>query len=228
MVILVSKIIRGKLKNLPQQRKTIEQQQAELTQRDAIYSQLLPKMEAQLNAELGDEPDWQKLYEDDPVGYVREKQLWDQKKEKLSAVQVEQQRLQQEAMAEQQRQIQSMVEEGNKKLLEIIPEWSKPETAAQEKAAIRQYAIDVLGYSPEMDQVYDYRALIGLRSAWLQHEAGQATKKKPTQKAAARVGKPGSTTKKKVSSSREKVASKVKADSGKQQDAAKLFEQLLK
>jgi hypothetical protein len=217
-----------KTQELSQQRKTIEQQQAELTQRDAIYSQLLPKMEAQLNAELGDEPDWQKLYEDDPVGYVREKQLWDQKKEKLSAVQVEQQRLQQEALAEQQKQIQAMVEEGNKKLLEIIPEWSKPETAAQEKAAIRQYAIDVLGYSPqEMDQVYDYRALIGLRSAWLQHEAGQATKKKPTQKAAARVGKPGSTTRKRSAAPEKKLRQRLK-QTGKQQDAAKLFEQLLK
>ena len=121
-----------------------------------------------------------------------------------------------------------MVEEGNKKLLEIIPEWSKPETAAQEKAAIRQYAIDVLGYSPqEMDQVYDYRALIGLRSAWLQHEAGQATKKKPTQKAAARVGKPGSTTRKRSASPEKKLRQRLK-QTGKQQDAAKLFEQLLK
>ena len=72
-----------KTQELAQQRKTIEQQQAELAQRDAIYSQLLPKMEAQLKGELANEPDWNALYEDDPVGYVREKQLWDEKKEKL-------------------------------------------------------------------------------------------------------------------------------------------------
>ena len=51
-----------KTQELSQQRKTIEQQQAELTQRDAIYSQLLPKMEAQLKGVLGEEPDWQRLY----------------------------------------------------------------------------------------------------------------------------------------------------------------------
>ena len=75
-----------KTQELSQQRKNIEQQQAELAQRDAIYSQLLPKMEAQLKGELANEPDWSKLYEDDPVGYVREKQLWDEKKEKAQVI----------------------------------------------------------------------------------------------------------------------------------------------
>jgi len=50
-----------KTQELSQQRKTIEQQQAELEQRDAIYSQLLPKMEAQLKGVLGEEPDWQRI-----------------------------------------------------------------------------------------------------------------------------------------------------------------------
>jgi len=173
-----------KTQELSQQRKTIEQQQAELAQRDAIYSQLLPKMEAQLKGELANEPDWNALYEDDPVGYVREKQLWDEKKEKLSAVSAEQQRLQQEALVKQQQQIQQFVEYGNQKLLEIIPEWQNPEVAAKEKAAISEYAMRELEYTPEeIQQVYDYRALLGLRNAWLNSKTVEATKKKPTQKA---------------------------------------------
>jgi hypothetical protein len=177
-----------KTQELSQQRKTIEQQQAELAQRDAIYSQLLPKMEAQLKGELANEPDWNTLYEDDPVGYVREKQLWDEKKEKLTAVSAEQQRLQQEAMVKQQQQLQQFVEYGNQKLLEIIPEWQNPEVAAKEKAAISEYAVNFLEYTPEeIQQVYDYRALLGLRNAWLNSKTVEATKKKPTQKAPARV-----------------------------------------
>ena len=69
-----------KTQELSQQRKTIEEQAKEVAQRDAIYSQLLPKMEAQLKGEMANEPDWDTLYKDDPVGYVREKQLWDEKK----------------------------------------------------------------------------------------------------------------------------------------------------
>ena len=217
-----------KTQELSQQRKTIEQQQRELAERDAIYAQLLPKMEAQISGELANEPDWNQLYEDDPVGYVREKQLWDDRKEKLAAAQAEQQRLQQEAFAQQQQQYAQMVQEGQQKLLEIIPEWQNPETAQQEKLAIREYGINVLGYSPqEMDSVYDYRALLGLRNAWLNSKTVEAVKKKPTQKAKARVARPGTTNRPKSVAPVKKAKQRL-AKSGKVQDAAKVFEQILK
>ena len=216
-----------KTQELSQQRKIIEEQQAELAQRDAIYSQLLPKMEAQLKGELANEPDWNTLYEDDPVGYVREKQLWDEKKEKLSAVSAEQQRLQQEALVKQQTQIQQFVEYGNQKLLEIIPEWQNQEVALKEKAAISEYAVNTLGYTPEeIQQVYDYRALLGLRNAWLNSKTVEATKKKPTQKAPARVARPGTTNRPKSAAPVKKAKQRL-AKSGKVQDAAKVFEQLI-
>lgn len=216
-----------KTQELSQQRKTIEQQQAELAQRDAIYSQLLPKMEAQLKGELANEPDWSKLYEDDPVGYVREKQLWDEKKEKAQAIQAEQQRLQEEAFAEQQKQIQQQVEFGQQRLLELIPEWQNPEVAAKEKAAIRDYAINTLEYTQqEVDSVYDYRALLGLRKAWLNDKIAETVKKKPTQKAPARVARPGTVNKKKSVTPVRRAKQRL-AKSGKVQDAAKVFEQLI-
>ena len=194
-----------KTQELANQRKTIEQQAQELQQRDAIYAQLLPKMEAQLKGELVNEPDWDSLYNDDPIAYVREKQVWDEKKEKLTAVSAEQQRLQQEAYAQQQQQIAQQVQEGQQRILEIIPEWKNAEIASKEKSAIRDYGINVLGYSvQEMDAIYDYRALLGLRNAWLNSKTVEATKKRPTQKAPARVARPGSTSRKKSSSTSEK------------------------
>ena len=193
-----------KTQELSQQRKTIEQQQAELAQRDAIYSQLLPKMEAQLKGELANEPDWSKLYEVDPVGYVREKQLWDEKKEKAQAIQAEQQRL-----------------------IQLIPEWQNPEVAAKEKAAIRDYAINTLEYTQqEVDSVYDYRALLGLRKAWLNDKIAETVKKKPTQKAPARVARPGTVNKKKSITPVRRAKQRL-AKTGKTSDAAKVFEQLI-
>lgn len=217
-----------KTQELANQRKTIEQQAQELAQRDAIYAQLLPKMEAQLQGELVNEPDWDSLYNDDPIAFVREKQLWDEKKEKLKAAQAEQQRLQQESYVQQQQLIAQQVQEGQQKLLEIIPEWKNAEVASKEKLAIRDYGINVLGYSSqEMDAIYDYRALLGLRNAWLNSKTVEATKKKPTQKAPARVARPGTTTRKK-SVAPVKRAKQVLAKTGKVQDAAKVFEQFLK
>ena len=216
-----------KTQELANQRKTIEQQSQELQQRDAIYAQLLPKMEAQLKGELVNEPDWNSLYDDDPIAYVREKQIWDEKKEKLTAVSAEQQRLQQEAYAQQQQQIAHVVQDGQQRILEIIPEWKNAEIASKEKSAIRDYGINVLGYSAqEMDAIYDYRALLGLRNAWLNSKTVEATKKKPTQKAPARVARPGSTSRKKSLAPAQR-AKQVLAKTGKVQDAAKVFEQFL-
>ena len=217
-----------KTQELANQRKTIEQQAQELAQRDAIYAELLPKMEAQIKGELVNEPDWDSLYNDDPIAFVREKQIWDEKKEKLKAAEAEQQRLHQESYAKQQQLIAQQVQEGQQKILEIIPEWKNAEVAQKEKLAIRDYGINVLGYLPqEMDAIYDYRALLGLRNAWLNSKTVEATKKKPTQKAPARVARPGTTTRKKTVAP-VKRAKQVLAKSGKVQDAAKVFEQFLK
>ena len=216
-----------KTQELSNLKKEFQQQQSELSQRDAVYSQLLPKMEAQIKGDLENEPDWQKLSEEDPIAYVREKQIWDQKQERLRSVEAERQRLEKEAVEKQQQKVLEMIQYGQQKLLELIPEWSDDKVAAKEKVAIREYAINVLGYTPqEMDQVYDYRALLGLRSAWLQSQTAEATKKKPTQKASVRAGKPGSSTRK-VSVAPEKKLRQKLRKTGKTQDAAKVFEHML-
>jgi hypothetical protein len=216
-----------KTQELSNLKKEFQQQQSELSQRDAVYSQLLPKMEAQIKGDLENEPDWQKLSEEDPIAYVREKQIWDQKQERLRSVEAERQRLEKEAVEKQQQKVLEMIQHGQQKLLELIPEWSDDKVAAKEKVAIREYAINVLGYTPqEMDQVYDYRALLGLRSAWLQSQTAEATKKKPTQKASVRAGKPGSSTRK-VSVAPEKKLRQKLRKTGKTQDAAKVFEHML-
>ena len=217
-----------KTQELAQQRKAIEAKYQEVSQKDAIYSQLLPKMEATLKGELENEPDWNALYEADPIAYVREKDIWNEKKQKLQAVQAESQRLQQESAMAQQQQLQQFLQYGNQQLLEQIPEWQDNEVASKEKMAIRDYGVNVLGYTPqEMDSVYDYRVLLGLRNAWLQHKTQQATKVKPTEKkAAARTARPGTSNVPKSTTPVKKARQKL-AKTGKVQDAAKLFEQLL-
>lgn len=217
-----------KTQELADQRKAIEVQQQEVSQKDAIYSQLLPRMESTLKGELENEPDWNTLYEADPIAYVREKDIWNEKKQKLQAVQAESQRLQQESQVVQQQKLQQFLQYGQQQLLEQIPEWQDNEVASKEKMAIRDYGVNVLGYTPqEMDSVYDYRVLLGLRNAWLQHKTQQATKVKPTEKkAAARTARPGTSNVPK-STTPVKRAKQRLAKTGKVQDAAKLFEQLI-
>ena len=216
-----------KTQELSQQRKSFEEQQAELAKKDAIYAQLLPQLEASLNGELENEPDWGALYESDPIAYVREKDVWEDKRKKLDAAKAENTRLQQEAAQKQQEQIQKFVEYGNQQLTEKIPGWSDAEKSQKEKAAITTYAINELGFTPqEINNVIDYRVLLGLRDGMLYRKQVAASKKKPTQKAASRVARPGTSNKPKTMTAAKKAQAKL-AKSGKVQDAAKVFEQFI-
>ena len=217
-----------KTQELSVQRQTLEQQAKEIAEQNAIYSQLLPQMKAKLKGEMADQPDWKKLAEDDPFAYVREKQIWDEKKAQLEAIDAEQKRINEEEFIKQQQEISNLVAHSQQKLLEIIPEWQNEEVAQKEKNAIKDYAINKLGYSEqEIAQVYDYRALLGLREAWMNNQTKQAVKKKPTEKAKARVARPGTVNRPK-SVSRVKKAKQRLAKTGKPSDAAKVFEQMLK
>ena len=218
-----------KTQELAQQRKTVEEQQSEVAKNEAIYKELLPKMEAALSESLGDEPNWETLYSNDPIGYVRERDLWNEKQQKLQAVQAEQTRLQEEDQVKQQEQIQKYMQYGEKQILNHVPEWKDSTIQQEEKLAIRDHAINDLGFTAEeINQVYDYRLLMGLRNSWMQNKTQKAVKKKPTQKASARnrVAKPGSVSRKKTSTPLKKSKARL-AKSGKVQDAAKVFEQLI-
>ena len=218
-----------KTQELAQQRKTVEEQQSEVAKNEAIYKELLPKMEAALSESLGDEPNWETLYSNDPIGYVRERDLWNEKQQKLQAVQAEQARLQEEDQVKKQEQIQKYMQYGEKQILNHVPEWKDKTIQQEEKLAIRDHAINDLGFTAEeINQVYDYRLLMGLRNSWIQNKTQKAVKKKPTQKASARnrVAKPGSVSRKKTSTPLKKSKARL-AKSGKVQDAAKVFEQLI-
>tara|TARA_R100001440_G_scaffold26757_1_gene43734 strand:+ start:6904 stop:7926 length:1023 start_codon:yes stop_codon:yes gene_type:complete len=216
-----------KTQELAQQRKSFEDQQSELAKKDAIYAQLLPQLEASLNGELENEPDWATLYESDPIGYVREKDVWDEKRKKLDAAKAENKRLQDEAIQKQQEQIQKYVEYGHQQLKERIPDWSDVEKSQKEKLAITNYAVNELGFTQdEINQVIDYRVLIGLRDGMLYRKQVAASKKKPTQKKASKVARPGTSNKPKTTTPVKKAKMRL-AKSGKVQDAAKVFEQLI-
>ena len=218
-----------KTQELAKKRLAVEEQKSEVAKNEAIYKELLPKMEAALSESLGDEPNWETLYSNDPIGYVRERDLWNEKQQKLQAVQAEQARLQEEDQVKQQEQIQKYMQYGEKQILNHVPEWKDNTIQQEEKLAIRDHAINDLGFTAEeINQVYDYRLLMGLRNSWMQNKTQKAVKKKPTQKASARnrVAKPGSVSRKKTSTPLKKSKARL-AKSGKVQDAAKVFEQLI-
>lgn len=153
-----------KLSEIDRIKKEIESEQMSVKEERAHLAQLLPQLKAEL--EKGEpEPNWEQLFKEDPIEFVRQEALWRQKKEKRQMLLQEQSRLFQQQQMEQQKAIQKRVTEEAERLAKAIPEWKNPEVASREKAEILEYGIS-LGYSPEeMAQVYDHRAVILMRKA---------------------------------------------------------------
>lgn len=217
-----------KTQELASQKKVLEQQQAELGQQNSLYSELIPKLQTQLKTGLGDyeKVDWEQLYADDPIGYVRQRDKWNEQKEQLAAAESEQQRLKQESAQKYNEQVQNYMAYGEQQLQKDIPEWKNAEVAQAEKLKIRQYAIDQGFTAEEINQVYDWRLLKIMRDAYKHSSTKKAAKKKPKQKAAARVARPGTVKQTKSTTPLKKAKTRLKK-TGKVQDAARVFEQLI-
>lgn len=216
-----------KTQKVAEKEQTLDQMSLEVEKEKAAYAEMVPKLKAVIAGSMGEEPDWAKLSEEDPYKYVQEKERWDRTQKTLDIALQEEERLKKEQEEKFLEEQKTILEYSNKKILEVVPEWKNADKAQSEKASIKEYAVNVLGYTDqEIDMIIDYRALHGLREAWLNHKTKKAVKKKPKEKVVSKVAKPGTVNTKK-SRTRASIAKKRLAKSGKVQDAAKVFENLI-
>lgn len=85
-------------------RKQIETEAQQIQQERAQYAQLLTALQQQLAEQAQSEPNWERLYAEDPLEYVRQKDLHRERQERLQAATVEQQRVM--ALMQQQQAMQ--------------------------------------------------------------------------------------------------------------------------
>lgn len=179
-----------KLSELDRQKKEIEAEVNAVKEERSHLAQLLPQLKAEL--EKGEqEPDWESLFKEDPIEFVRQEALWRQKKEKRNILLQEQARLVQAQQQEQQKLLNEKVKREAELLQQYIPEWKDPQVATKEKADILEYGIS-LGYSAEeMSQVFDHRAVILLRKARAYDEAKSKMSNLKTTAPPVKGAKPG-------------------------------------
>lgn len=166
---------------LAEERRAVQQEKEAVVQERSTYAQLLPALMQQIQASLPQQPDWDRLYNEDPLEYVRQKDIWNENTTKLNALADEQRRLiafQQQEYVNQQKQI---VAEGFKKLPDLVPRWKDPEQYKKDMPLLRGYA-KKLGYSDEeINQAYDPRAIAALDKARRYDELMERQKKlRPT------------------------------------------------
>lgn len=217
------------MNKLSQDMKSLEAELAEVKTERAQYAELLTALESQIAQSGEQEPDWDKLYAENPLEYVRQKDLWRDRRERMEAISVEKQRLAELHAREQAETLANIVATSKARLIEAMPDWKDPKRWEQDRNAIRDYGLK-LGFSEEeLAQAYDHRAVVALYKA-MKYDSIMAKRPQPQQKAnapkVAGAGTPASAppskTKTAVSSAKQRLAK-----SGRLGDAAALFEKLL-
>ena len=216
-----------KTQQIAEVRKQVEQETQAVRAEREQYAQLLGALQAQLQSS---EPqvDLERLYHEDPIEWVRQKEVMRERQEKLGAIQSEQQRLSQVSQYEQQRAMEAQLASQQEALLAALPDWKDPKKAKAEKALVIESA-KAAGFSDEdLKSVYDHRLVLLLRKAALFDQmVSKRQGIKPVVNNGPRTAKPGAAGR--VSTTTESTRAKQRlAKTGRIDDAVSAIELLLK
>lgn len=214
-----------KTQALAEERKSLESVRNQTEAERAYYAQTVSQLKSQLESFAPQEPDWNRLHQEDPINFPIIEKQWRDYKANLQAVQQEEARLKTLAYQEEQSKLQMVVEEGRKFIVDKMPEWKDEAKWNSARGQLREYGKTVGYTDEELAMAYDPRAIIVLEKA-RRYDALQNNSPKPIQKASPKPLKQGTTAQ---SPRRENDVTKVKQrlkSSGHVNDAAALFAML--
>lgn len=174
-----------KTQDLAEQRKRLDGITQETDAAREKYSQILPKLEANLTEiqkQLNAEPDWEKLSKADPVKALQLQREFDRRKAENAAELARVQQEQQQLLADQQSRLlqerEDHLQAQGKLLLENIPEWTDNEVATKQKQEIEQWALNN-GFldADQLNAIQDWGYVAMMRKAWLFDQGATAAKK---------------------------------------------------
>ena len=211
-----------KSQSLAEQRKAYEANLQAVTQEREQYSQLLGNMAQNQNAELSRYADinWADLKDTDPMEYMEKRLEYQEAKEKISELQNERVRVQQQNETDMGQMLQEKLQKEAELLSKALPEYTEP--GSNFKDEVRNYALN-LGFSPQdIDGIADHRVILVLHKAMMQDKVSKTPAKKS--KSAPKVVKAG-TPQTKAQRSRRTVQAKRErlSKTGNQRDAANVF-----
>ena len=222
-----------KTQELAEARKQLEANYEEIQRERAQYAQMLPALQERLQQPVEQEPDWDTLYDTDPVMAAKAERQWKKQQEEraaqLQAVEAERQRM----MGLEQQRLEQMqaryFEEQRQILPELIPEWRDNSVASKEAKDIRSFLLKE-GFSEQDVNGLTNATLVKLARKAMLYDQGQTrateAKKKPkTQKT--KTLKAGSrSTQPRPKSEQQQALQRVR-QTGRVQDAAAAIKTLL-
>lgn len=172
-----------KTMQVAEQRKAAEAEAAQMRAERAQLQDKLSKAAAVLDAGLQEQSriDWQQLLQADPVEYLRQQHLANQRQAQLRQIQSAQAEIHQRNQMEQAAQMRAFLQTQQQELLAKLPDWKDDTKAAAERGAIRDY-LKAQGFDDAaIENITDHRAVVLSRKAMLydqmMNKANTAAKK---------------------------------------------------
>jgi len=217
-----------KTQQIAEIRRQVESEAEAIRAERSQYAQLLGALESQVQQAAQPNIDWDRLYQEDPIEWVRQKEVMRENQAKSQAIQFEQQRLAEISQQEQAQQMQSFLAQQRDELLKVLPDWKDPNKAKKEKELLIDFGQKAGFSADELKNIFDHRVVNVLRKAALYEQ--MMTKRqniKPVTNNGPRPAKPGAAGR--VSTTSEATRAKQRlAKSGRVNDAASAIELLLK
>lgn len=130
------------------------------------YSQQLEQVALVLQANLPAPPSEQML-QNDPFGYVQQKELYESRVRQLQSVLAEKQQADAQFQRDQEQHYQRMLGHARQQLLTELPEWKNPEKARAGQREVADH-LRTIGYTEaEIAQACDPRAVVMARESML-------------------------------------------------------------
>lgn len=221
-----------KAQELAESRKSVEAMDNELAAERQQYEQLLPALHQQLQQLTANEPNWDKLYEENPTEAIKLERQWkrlqSERQQQLEAVQEEQQRLSTINARRLQEETQRQLAAEQTRLPDLIPAWKDQSVAQKEATEIREFLLGQGFSEPDVDGIQSAQLISLARSAML-YSRGETNvnKAKAARKSGPKTMKPGSRGTQPQRRGAQQKAQQRLAKSGRVQDAAAVIKGLL-
>lgn len=150
-------------------RKGAEAETAKAQQDRYNYATSLQKMAAQLEGGLQQQQqiNWNALLESDPVEYMRQQHLFNERQAAYRDNLGQQQQIKAQYEAEQASSQRSFLQAQQDELLAKLPDWKDPVKASAEKAALKNYLMNQGFDEANIQNISDHKAVLLGRKAML-------------------------------------------------------------
>jgi hypothetical protein len=210
-----------KTMELAAQRQQVEQVAQQIQAERGHYQSQLNQMANALGQQLNQPVNWEQLLETDPVEYLKQQHLYNQRQAAYQNAQQAQAQYAQQTAMQQAYAAQHHLAQEQEQLLANLPSWKDGAKAQAEKTALAKHLVE-RGYSPEqVQQLTDHKTVVMAREAMLYRQMMAKAKEttKAVERLPPRMEKPG------VTRSTDGRTTDMQAlkKSGKTEDAAALF-----